>query len=192
MLNAEFSEVRDWVPYRRADLHRARGRIFDYRFGKLPYRSLEFRFETVAAVTSTCRGDQLPERLCLHARDRVQASDRSGTPVLDAGVRVPAAEGDPYTGPRPENAELYKQYSALADITPGVHFVGTAGDYRYYNMDQVVAQALAEFERIVGRRPINAAIRNGYAAADCSTPVPRAMRATDFSLTTSGRIQPPV
>ena len=61
----------------------------------------------------------------------------------------PRAEGDPYYPvPRPENAELYQRYKALADATPGVHFVGRLATYKYYNMDQVVAQALAVFRRI--------------------------------------------
>jgi UDP-galactopyranose mutase len=65
----------------------------------------------------------------------------------------PKAEGDPYHPvPHPEAGELYKRYKALADDTPDVHFVGRLATYQYYNMDQVLAQALAEFERIVGRR----------------------------------------
>jgi UDP-galactopyranose mutase len=38
----------------------------------------------------------------------------------------------------------------LADATPGVRFVGRLGTYRYYNMDQVVAQALTTYAKIVG------------------------------------------
>jgi UDP-galactopyranose mutase len=61
----------------------------------------------------------------------------------------PRATGDPYYPiPRPENAELYRRYQALAEATPNVHFVGRLATYRYYNMDQVVAQALTCFRRI--------------------------------------------
>ena len=61
----------------------------------------------------------------------------------------PCAEGDPYYPiPRPENADLYRRYSALADATPGVTFLGRLGTYKYYNMDQVVGQALALYQRI--------------------------------------------
>jgi UDP-galactopyranose mutase len=61
----------------------------------------------------------------------------------------PTADGDPYYPiPRPENAALYKRYQALGDQTQGVLFVGRLGTYRYYNMDQVVAQALAAYSRI--------------------------------------------
>jgi UDP-galactopyranose mutase len=71
----------------------------------------------------------------------------------------PRAEGDPYYPvPRPENAALYKRYQALAVATPGVHFVGRLATYKYYNMDQVVAQALALFKKIaVGTRQESAA-----------------------------------
>ena len=55
--------------------------------------------------------------------------------------------------PRPENAELYRQYRELADETQGVWFVGRLATYRYYNMDQVVAQALTTYKRITGAKP---------------------------------------
>ena len=56
----------------------------------------------------------------------------------------PTAEGDPYYPvPRPENEELYKRYESLAAQEENVTFVGRLANYRYYNMDQVVAAALA-------------------------------------------------
>jgi UDP-galactopyranose mutase len=64
---------------------------------------------------------------------------------------LPTAEGDPYYPvPRPENQELYRKYEALAKATPHVHFVGRLATYKYYNMDQVVAQALTLCTRLVG------------------------------------------
>jgi UDP-galactopyranose mutase len=63
------------------------------------------------------------------------------------------AEGDPYYPvPRPENAEIYKKYQALTEERPDVHFVGRLATYKYYNMDQVVAQALSVYARIVGQK----------------------------------------
>jgi UDP-galactopyranose mutase len=65
----------------------------------------------------------------------------------------PRAEGDPYYPvPRPENAVLYKQYEALAQATANVHFVGRLATYKYYNMDQVVAQALTTVAKLHGER----------------------------------------
>ncbi len=127
---------------------------FGYRYGKLPYRSLEFKFET-------------------HAKPQVQPAPVINYPNHHPYTRVtefkyltgqehaqstlvyeyPQAEGDPYYPvPRPENAELYKRYKALADATPDVHFVGRLATYKYYNMDQVTAQALALHRRL-SRRP---------------------------------------
>ena len=63
--------------------------------------------------------------------------------------------------PRPENQALYKRYEALALETPDVQFVGRLATYRYYNMDQVVGQALATFRRI--------AEREGRAAMDAQS-----------------------
>src|SRR2546422_9980466 len=76
-------------------------------------------------------------------------------PKTSLVYEFPQAEGDPYYPiPRPENAVLYRKYQELASRTPGVHFVGRLGTYKYYNMDQVVAQALTTFAKIAGvRRP---------------------------------------
>jgi UDP-galactopyranose mutase len=74
----------------------------------------------------------------------------------------PSAEGDPYYPiPRPENAALYKRYEALADAESDTWFVGRLATYRYYNMDQVVGQALATFARIQEQVPRGAARRAG-------------------------------
>ena len=63
----------------------------------------------------------------------------------------PAAEGDPYYPiPRPENQTLFKQYEALAAAETDVSFVGRLATYRYYNMDQVVGQALATYRKLPG------------------------------------------
>jgi UDP-galactopyranose mutase len=76
-------------------------------------------------------------------------------PKTSLVYEYPRADGDPYYPvPRPENAELYKKYKAIADATRGVHFVGRLATYKYYNMDQVVGQALATFDRIMEDRVI--------------------------------------
>ena len=74
--------------------------------------------------------------------------------------------------PRQENAELYTKYKALADATPGVHFVGRLATYKYYNMDQVVAQALTTYAKIIGeKRAVAAALRWPFPSAATVTGV---------------------
>jgi UDP-galactopyranose mutase len=73
--------------------------------------------------------------------------------VTTITYEYPSAEGDPYYPiPRPENQELFKKYEALADSTDNVTFVGRLATYRYYNMDQIVGQALATFRRMDERK----------------------------------------
>ena len=71
------------------------------------------------------------------------------SPKTSLTYEFPTDIGDPYYPvPRAENEALYKRYQALATATPDVWFVGRLATYRYYNMDQVVGQALATFGRI--------------------------------------------
>ena len=61
----------------------------------------------------------------------------------------PKASGDPYYPiPRAENNELYRKYQMLAASTRGVYFTGRLATYKYYNMDQVVAQSLALYAKL--------------------------------------------
>jgi len=62
--------------------------------------------------------------------------------------------------PRPENAAIYRRYEAEAEALTDVTFVGRLAAYKYYNMDQVVGQALAAFKRLARPREE----RNGKAA----------------------------
>jgi len=124
---------------------------FDFRFGKLPYRSLRFDHQTLdqewfqpVAVVNYPNEDVPFTRISEYKHLTGQDA-----PVTTITYEFPSAEGDPYYPiPRPENQELYKKYEALADQTPNVTFVGRLATYRYYNMDQIVGQALATFRRM--------------------------------------------
>jgi UDP-galactopyranose mutase len=79
-------------------------------------------------------------------------------PRTSLTYEYPCDDGDPYYPvPRAENAALFKRYEALAQATRNVWFVGRLATYRYYNMDQVVGQALATFERIEAALPLERA-----------------------------------
>jgi len=154
MLNTDYREIEGMIPYREMVYTGPVDEYFDFCFGKLPYRSLEFRFETrevrqfqpVAVVNYPNENPYTRVTEFKH----LTGQEHAKTSLV---YEYPRAEGDPYYPvPRPENAELYKRYKALADATPDVHFVGRLATYKYYNMDQVVAQALATFDRMTGAR----------------------------------------
>ena len=126
--------------------------FFDYRFGPLPYRSLEFKHETYD------REYLQPTAVVNYPNDHeytrvTEFKYLTGqvAPKTSVVYEYPRAEGDPYYPiPRPENAALYAKYKELADHQGNVHFVGRLATYKYYNMDQVVAQALVTFRKIAG------------------------------------------
>ena len=152
MLNADYREIRDAIPFRELVYTGPVDEFFDFRFGKLPYRSLEFRLETHdRPVFQPAPVVNYPNEHLYTRITEFKYLTGQEHPKTTVVYEYPQAEGDPYYPvPRPENAELYKRYKALADATPGVHFVGRLATYKYYNMDQVAAQALALFKRIVG------------------------------------------
>jgi len=128
---------------------------FDFCFGKLPYRSLKFDHQTlqeeqhqpVAVVNYPS-----PEVPYTRISEYKHLTGQEAL-VTTITYEYPSAEGDPYYPiPREENQALYKRYEALADATGNVTFVGRLATYRYYNMDQIVGQALATFRRFDQKR----------------------------------------
>src|SRR5918997_1167737 len=154
LLNCDYREVERIVPHRELVFTGPVDEYFDFRFGKLPYRSLEFKHETLdrevhqVAPVVNYPNDFLYTRVTEFKY--LTGQEHRKTAVV---YEYPRAEGDPYYPvPRPENAELYQKYKALADATKGVHFVGRLATYKYYNMDQVVAQALTTFNKLAGAK----------------------------------------
>ena len=176
LLNTDYREIEGLIPYERMIYTGPIDEFFDYRYGKLPYRSLRFQHETLA--TARHQPVAVVNYPNEHAYTRVTefkhltGQEHAKTSIV---YEYPQAEGDPYYPvPRPENAELYKRYQALAEARPEVLFVGRLATYRYYNMDQVTAQALATYARIVGQRRAEAARvepRNGHRIALPQIPV---------------------
>jgi UDP-galactopyranose mutase len=128
---------------------------FDHRFGKLPYRSLKFDHKTLEEERRQPVGTvNYPSPDVPYTRiSEYKHLTGQQAPVTTITYEYPSAEGDPYYPiPRAENQELFKRYEALADETEGVTFVGRLATYRYYNMDQIVGQALATFRRLDEKR----------------------------------------
>ncbi len=150
----EFDEVREDVSFDHLIFTGPIDEYFDNRFGKLPYRSLEFRHETLDMEQFQSVGTvNYPDEATPYTRiSEYKHLTGQVSPRTTITYEIPRADGDPYYPvPRPENQALFKRYEALALETPNVSFVGRLATYRYYNMDQVVGQALATFRRIAER-----------------------------------------
>jgi UDP-galactopyranose mutase len=154
MLNTDYREVQRMMKIPEVIFTGPVDEFFDYRFGKLPYRSLEFKHEThnvaqmlsVAVVNYPNTNDYTRITEFKHLTGQVHDK----TSIV---YEFPKSSGDPYYPiPRPQCTAIYNQYKELADLTKGVHFVGRLATYKYYNMDQVVAQALKTAESIVAKQ----------------------------------------
>jgi UDP-galactopyranose mutase len=154
MLNTDYREIEKEIPYKQMVYTGPVDSYFDYCYGKLPYRSLEFKHETHAtekyqpAPVVNYPNEHLYTRITEFKY--LSGQEHSKTSIV---YEFPRAEGDPYYPvPRKENAELYAKYKTLADATPDVHFVGRLATYKYYNMDQIVAQALTVYAKMLGTK----------------------------------------
>ncbi len=157
MLQTDYSEIKDQIPHNRLIFTGPVDEFFNWRYGKLPYRSLRFdhrtvdveQFQPVAVVNYPMTEDYTRITEYKHLTGQK-------APKTSLTYEYPSDVGDPYYPvPRAENEALYKKYEALANERDDVWFVGRLATYRYYNMDQVVGQALATFRRIQEALPVS-------------------------------------
>ena len=154
MLNCDYREIANQIDFKEMIYTGPVDAFFDYRYGKLPYRSLAFKHEThdtnqfqIAPVVNY-PNEQAYTRVTEFKY--LTGQEHKKTSIV---YEYPQAEGDPYYPiPRKENAEIYTKYKTLADARQDVHFVGRLATYKYYNMDQIVAQALTTYGKIEGMK----------------------------------------
>jgi len=150
-LNTDYRDVRRSVRFRELIFTGPVDEFFDLRFGKLPYRSLQFKHETrevewfqptaVVNYPNDFSHTRITEFKYLTGQHHRRTS---------IVYEYPRSTGDAYYPiPRPENAAIYAKYRNLAQAMPNIHFVGRLATYRYYNMDQVIGQALTLYRNFV-------------------------------------------
>ncbi len=131
--------------------------FFEHRYGRLPYRSLEFAFETVdrAWVQDVGCINEPDESVPYTRTTEYKHLTGQTHPKTIISREYPRAAGDPYYPiPRADNRALFERYRKLAARETNVTFVGRLAEYRYYNMDQVVASALMKFEALASEAQV--------------------------------------
>ena len=159
MLNTDYREVADLLPWKHMVYTGPIDAFFNHRHGKLPYRSLEFRHVTLQQEQFQAVGTvNYPNDYAYTRVSEFKHITGQRHPCTSLVYEYPRADGDPYYPmPRAENAALYRRYAADAEGLANVTFVGRLATYRYYNMDQVVGQALTAFKRLQQRAAERAA-----------------------------------
>lgn len=150
LLGCDYREIMDAVPWERMIYTGPIDAFYGYKYGKLPYRSLEFVHQTLPQEqyqpvgTVNYPNDYAYTRITEFKH--LTGQKHAFTSIV---YEYPRAEGDPYYPiPAAEPKALYKKYEEEAKAEVKVHFVGRLATYQYYNMDQIVGQALATFEKI--------------------------------------------
>ena len=131
--------------------------LFGFRFGRLPYRSLRFEFETHPVEFFQSHGtvnytvDEPYTRITEFKHMTGQVNKDCTTTVREYSYAYTGGENETpyYAIINAENNALYQQYKALADSYDNLHLLGRLAEYKYYNMDAIVAQALTLADRLV-------------------------------------------
>lgn len=162
MLNTDYKEIEYIIPYKNLIYTGPIDYYFDYCFGKLPYRSIEFKFETLETERFQQTGTiNYPNEQQYTRITEFKYLTNQKHPKTSVVYEYPTDHGDPYYPvPRPENAELYNRYKALTMALPNTYFTGRLATYKYYNMDQVVAQSLTLFKKIMSSNHTDECIKN--------------------------------
>ena len=124
--------------------------FFDYALGRLPYRSLKVKFETLETERFQEAGVvNFPNNASYTRITEFKHLYRQDHPRTTICYEYGSAEGPPcYPIPTPAHRALYRAYRARADALENVHFLGRLAQYEYLNMDQVVGRALALYDRM--------------------------------------------
>lgn len=165
-LETDYRDARDTVQYDYMVYTGAIDAFFDYEYGRLPYRSLRFEHESFSKQALMARepiskkpGFWQPEMQVNYPNDyeftriveikHATGQDcESSTIVKEFAADVNETKEEYYPVPSEPSRALYHRYAKLAAREPNVSFVGRLATYRYYNMDQVVAMALTEYEKL--------------------------------------------
>lgn len=153
-LNTDYKDIEDTSKFKRIFYTGSIDEFFNYKFGMLPFRSVNFEFEEFDREYYQCNSVvNYPNEYDftrIHEY-KYYLEDESSKTVIAKEYSEPFELGKNeryYPIPNDENAQLYKKYSDAAKELKNVYFLGRLGDYKYYNMDQAVERALNMFEEI--------------------------------------------
>jgi len=151
ILNTDYKDILDDIKFDKMIYTGPIDYFFDYQFGKLPYRSIRFMWETfdkeyfqeIAQINYTGKDDDYT-RVVEHKYLSGQKAN-----MTTISKEYPTFNGEPfYPIPNENNQEIFMRYKKESEKIKDVIFTGRLAEYKYYNMDQVVANTLNQFEKL--------------------------------------------
>jgi len=150
MLNTNFKDIKNKIKYDKLIYTGKIDEFFNYKYGKLPYRSLKFKFETYdKEFFQNWVQINYPNNYKFTRIVEIKHVTKQRIKKTTIVKEYPYSKGEPfYPIPNPKNDELYKKYQKEAEKLKNVYFIGRLAQYKYLNMDQVIKSALELFEKL--------------------------------------------
>ncbi|WP_347550672.1 UDP-galactopyranose mutase [Pseudalkalibacillus hwajinpoensis] len=154
LLKADYKEVIKSIKYTRMVYTGTIDYFFDYKFGHLPYRSLNFEYKHYSSESyQEAAQVNFPNEYNftrITEYKKITGQHSKGTTIsLEYPIEYLKEINEPYYPiPKTENKDLYRKYNLEAEkLKEKVIFLGRLAEYKYFNMDQIVGRALSVFER---------------------------------------------
>ncbi len=150
VLKADYEDIRYKIGYKRLIYTGPIDAFFNYKYGKLSYRSLYFKFENYdKEFYQDYSQINYPNERRFTRIVEIKHVTGQKIPRTTIVREYPKPKGEPYYPiPSRENEALYNKYKREAEELKNVYFVGRLAEYKYLNMDQVVKAALDLFEKL--------------------------------------------
>ena len=156
-LNLDYFDVKSEIKARKTIYTGPIDRFFDYRFGELGWRTIDFKWERINADdfqgTSVMNyaDEDVPYTRIIefkHFRPDIKVKDGQSLIVKEYS-RFASNNDEPYYPIGTEaDKKRYLEYKKLAEKTSDVHFGGRLGTYHYLDMHQAIAMALRDFGQL--------------------------------------------
>lgn len=157
-LKTRFAEVQKQVAYERLIYTGPIEEFFNYKYGKLPYRSLDIKINTLDtekfqnAPVVNYPGDEAFTRITEYKYFLDEKSPKT-TVSVEYPTNFEEGKNDRmYPILNEANQAVYNRYAAVAKTMPNTYFIGRLGAYRYYDMNRTIANALETFNLIKNKR----------------------------------------
>lgn len=150
MLNSDFKSIKEEIKYKNLIYTGCADEYFDYKYGNLPYRSINFEFETLNEEYYQPVGTvNYPNDYDFTRITEFKYLTGQKTNSTTIMREYSSAEGEPYYPvPQKKNQELYLMYEREAEKLSNVYFIGRLGQYKYMNMDVVIEEAMKLIDKI--------------------------------------------
>ncbi len=151
LLKTDYKSVLNEIKYEKMIYTGPIDYYFDYKFGKLPYRSIRFEWENhqIDKYQNAAVINHVDAKIQFTRVTEYKYITEQNSNYTSISKEYPQLEGEPfYPVHTEENKKLYSSYFKETEMLKNVMFCGRLGEYKYYNMDQAVAKSLYVFQQL--------------------------------------------